>query len=62
VALRSATPEALARYECDADVLAAYLDAWAAIRAERERRERVFRRGPKLALAMAEMHRWIGLD
>ncbi|WP_445144075.1 hypothetical protein [Dyella sp. Tek66A03] len=62
VALRSATPEALARYECDADVLAAYLDAWVAIRAERERRERVFRRGPKLALAMAEMHRWIGLD
>jgi 3-oxoacyl-(acyl-carrier-protein) synthase len=62
VVLRSATPEALARYECDADVLAAYLDAWASIRAERERRERTFRRGPKLALAMAEMHQWTGLD
>lgn len=62
VALRSATPEALARYDCDADALAAYLDAWPAIRQEREERERVARRSPKLALAMAEKHRWKGLD
>jgi 3-oxoacyl-(acyl-carrier-protein) synthase len=62
VALRSATPEALARYDCDADVLAAYLDAWPAIRAEREQRERAVRRSPKLALTMAEKHRWIGLE
>ncbi|SFW27431.1 hypothetical protein SAMN02800691_0697 [Luteibacter sp. UNCMF366Tsu5.1] len=62
VALRSATPEAFARYACDADVLAAYLDAWPRIRAERETRERVARRSPKLALAMAERHRWTGLD
>lgn len=62
VALRSATPEALARYDCDPDTLAAYLDAWPAIRSEREQRERVARRSPKLALAMAEKHRWIGLE
>jgi 3-oxoacyl-(acyl-carrier-protein) synthase len=62
VALRSATPEAFARYTCDVDVLAAYLAAWPTIRSERETRERVARRGPKLALAMAEKHRWIGLD
>ncbi len=62
VALRSATPEAFARYECDPDVLAAYLDAWPAIREEREQRERMARRSPKLALAMAETHRWTGLE
>lgn len=62
VALRSATPEAFARYECDPDVLAAYLDAWPATREEREQRERMARRSPKLALAMAETHRWTGLE
>jgi 3-oxoacyl-(acyl-carrier-protein) synthase len=62
VALRSATPEAFARYECDPQVLASYLDAWPAIRKEREQRERVARRSPKLALAMAEKHRWVGLE
>jgi len=43
-------------------VLAAYLAAWPTIRSEREKRERIARRGPKLALAMAEKHRWAGLD
>ena len=62
VALRSATPEALARYDCDIDVLTAYLDAWPTIRAEREQRERVARRSPRLALAMALKHRWTGLE
>jgi 3-oxoacyl-[acyl-carrier-protein] synthase II len=62
VALRAATPEALARYECDGRALASYLEAWPAIRAEREKRERVARRSPKLALAMVERHRWPGLD
>ena len=62
VALRSATPEAFARYECDADTLTAYLDAWPTIRADREKRERVARRSPRLALAMAERHSWVGLD
>ena len=62
VALRSATPEALARYDCDADTLAAYLDAWPTIRKEREERERTARRSPRLALAMAEKHCWNGLD
>jgi 3-oxoacyl-(acyl-carrier-protein) synthase len=62
VALRSATPEAFARYECDPDSLAAYLEAWPALRADREKRERVARRSPKLALAMAERHAWTGLE
>jgi 3-oxoacyl-(acyl-carrier-protein) synthase len=62
VALRSATPASLAKYECDAGVLAAYLDAWPTIRADREKRERMARRSPKLALNMAERHRWAGLD
>lgn len=62
VALRSANPEALKRYACDAGVLDAYLAAWPAIRAEREKAERVARRSPKLALNMAEKHRWTGLE
>ena len=62
VALRAATPEALARYECDEHALASYLEAWPAIRTEREKRERVARRSPKLALSMVERHRWPGLD
>ena len=62
VVLRAATPEALARYECDPHALASYIEAWPTIRGERERRERVARRSPKLALSMTERHRWAGLD
>jgi 3-oxoacyl-(acyl-carrier-protein) synthase len=62
VALRSATPSSIAKYEGDPAVLEAYLAAWPTIRADREKRERVARRSPKLALNMAETHRWIGLD
>jgi len=62
VALRAATPEALARYECDERTLASYLEAWPTIRTERAKRERVARRSSKLALAMTERHRWSGLD
>ncbi len=60
VALRSAHAEAFSRYDCDADVLAAYLERWPQVRKEREQRERSARRGPRLALAMADRHRWIG--
>jgi hypothetical protein len=62
VVLRAATPEALARYACDPHALDSYLEAWPTIRSERERRERVARRSPKLALSMTERHRWQGLD
>lgn len=62
VALRSATPEAISRYVSDKATLDAYLAEWPAIRAEREKNERIARRSPKLALAMAEKHRWTGLD
>jgi 3-oxoacyl-(acyl-carrier-protein) synthase len=60
VALRSANAAALARYDLDAQVLAAYLERWPQLRKEREQRERAFRLGPKLALTMAERHRWHG--
>ncbi|WP_036113140.1 MULTISPECIES: hypothetical protein [Luteibacter] len=62
VALRSATPATIAKYEGDPAVLEAYLAAWPTVRADREKRERVARRSPRLALNMAETHRWIGLD
>jgi 3-oxoacyl-[acyl-carrier-protein] synthase II len=60
IALRSATPAALARYVCEPKHLAAYLERWPQIRAEREQRERDARRGPKLAMSMAERHCWPG--
>lgn len=62
VALRSATPESIARYTVDKATLDAYIAEWPTIRAEREKNERTARRSPKLALAMAEKHRWNGLD
>lgn len=62
VALRSATPESIARYTVDKATLDAYIAEWPTIRAVREKNERTARRSPKLALAMAEKHRWNGLD
>ncbi|WP_242107120.1 hypothetical protein [Luteimonas aquatica] len=62
IALRSAHAEAFARYAIDPQVLSAYLERWPQLRAERERRERMYRRGPRLALAMAERHHWQGAD
>ena len=62
IALRSAHAEAFARYQLDPAVLAAYLERWPQLRAEREQRERSYRRGPRLALNMAERHRWLGAE
>jgi hypothetical protein len=62
IALRSATADALARYQVDANVLAAYLERWPEIRKEREARERLWRRTRRAAIQLAEQHRWPGED
>ncbi len=62
IALRSAHAEAFARYQLDPAVLAAYLERWPQLRAERERRERGYRLGERLALSMAERHCWPGAE
>jgi 3-oxoacyl-(acyl-carrier-protein) synthase len=58
IALRSANAESIGRYRCDPDDLAAYLERWPELRAERVRRERRSRttRGSTLTLALE--HRW----
>ncbi len=58
IALRGATPESIARYDCDPGELAAYLERWPEIRRERVARERRTRltRGATLTLALE--HRW----
>jgi 3-oxoacyl-[acyl-carrier-protein] synthase II len=58
LALRAATPDSIARYQCDARDLAAYLERWPEIRRRRiasERRARITR-GSTLQLALE--HRW----
>ena len=60
IALRSANAEAFKRYQIDANVLAAYLERWPQLRAEREQRERQWRRTRRSALQLAELHRWPG--
>jgi 3-oxoacyl-[acyl-carrier-protein] synthase II len=60
VALRAATPEAFARYELDAQVLAAYLERWPEIRRERVECEARHRRSRGFVRRLAEYHRWPG--
>ncbi|MBM4361410.1 MAG: hypothetical protein FJ104_01925 [Deltaproteobacteria bacterium] len=60
LALRGATPDALARYEVDARLLAAYVEAWPEIRRERVEREARLRRTPGFARRLAEEHAWQG--
>jgi 3-oxoacyl-[acyl-carrier-protein] synthase II len=62
IALRSANPDALCRYSCDSKVLHTYLERWPQLRRERERRELAARHGPRLALNLAERHRWYGQE
>lgn len=61
VALRGATPEALARYDIEPRVLEAYLERWPDIRKERIEREARLRRTPGFILRLADEHRWIGI-
>lgn len=58
IALRSANPDSIARYDCDQADLAAFLERWPELRRERVRRERRSRltRGDTLRLALE--HRW----
>ena len=62
IALRSATAEALQRYQIDAGVLAAYLERWPQLRQEREARERHWRRTRRSALQLAQLHGWPGAE
>lgn len=61
IALRSATPEALERYDVDPGVLAAYLERWPEVRRERIEREARLRRTRGFVRTLAEVHRWPGV-
>ncbi len=58
IAIRSATAEALLRYEIKDRVLGRYLERWPDLRAERVEREAKWRRTRGGALQLAEAHRW----
>ena len=60
VALRSASPEALSRYETEPGLLESYLERWPEIRSEREARETRWRRTRGFVLELADHHRWAG--
>lgn len=62
MALRAAHADAFRRYAPDADTLAAYLERWPQLRAERIQRERQWRLHRGGVLAMAAKHRWQGAD
>jgi len=62
ITLRAAHAEALARYSPDPTVLSAYLERWPEVRRDRELRERQWRTTRGSALALAQTHRWQGLD
>ena len=62
VALKAANPESLSRYAVDKKVLVAYLERWPQLRAEREQRERTWRRRRGGALELAQAHCWRGLE
>ncbi len=59
---RAANPDSISRYSADPAVLAAYLERWPEIRRARELRERDYRTRRGSALALAQYHRWPGLD
>lgn len=58
VALRSATAEALRRYQIAPERLDAYLERWPQIRRERVEREASYRRSRGFVLRLAAEHRW----
>jgi hypothetical protein len=62
VAFRAANRDAFARYAIDPKVLAAYLERWPDIRAQREQSERTWRRRRGAALDLAQLHRWKGAE
>jgi hypothetical protein len=62
ITLRAANADAFARYSPDPNVLDAYSERWAEVRRDREIRERQWRTTRGSALALAQIHRWSGLD
>jgi 3-oxoacyl-(acyl-carrier-protein) synthase len=58
VALRSATPEALRRYQIAPRTLDAFLERWPQLRRERVEREASYRRARGFVLRLAAEHRW----
>ena len=60
IALKGANADSLSRYSVDPHVLAAYLERWPQLRAEREQRERSWRRRRGAALELAQAHCWHG--
>jgi 3-oxoacyl-[acyl-carrier-protein] synthase II len=58
ITLRSATPEALRRYQIAPELLNAYLERWTQIRQERIEREASYRRMRGFVLRLAAEHRW----
>jgi 3-oxoacyl-(acyl-carrier-protein) synthase len=61
LALRSANPDALRRYDVDAKVLDAYLERWREVRHARIEREALLRRTRGFVRKLAEEHRWAGI-
>lgn len=62
VTLRAANSDSIARYSPEPAVLDAYLERWAELRSQREERELRWRTQRGSALALAQDHRWRGLD
>ena len=62
ITLRAANADAFARYSPDPNVLEAYVERWVEVRRDREVRERHWRTTRGSALALAQIHRWGGLD
>jgi 3-oxoacyl-[acyl-carrier-protein] synthase II len=62
ITLRAAHSDAFTRYSPDPKVLNAYLERWPEVRRDREQRERQWRTTRGSALALAQIHRWRGLD
>ena len=62
VTLRSATPDALRRYQIVPELLDAYLERWPQIRQERIEREASYRRTRGFILRLAAEHRWTATD
>jgi len=60
LALRAATPQSLAKYGVEVKVLDAYLERWPQVRADREQREKMWRRKRGAALGLAQLHCWKG--
>lgn len=62
ITLRSATPDALRRYQIAPELLDAYLERWPQIRQERIEREASYRRTRGFILRLAAEHRWTATD